>query len=371
MSGHRFRLTGTEGRARAGTLVTSHGEVPTPFFMPVATAGSVRTLSTEELEATGTRALIANSYSLLVRPGVKAVEEAGGLHEFMRWKGPIFTDSGGFQMVRKGFLVRKDDHSVVFRDHVRGDVRELTPEGVVELQERLGADVAMVLDDCPLAGADRDTVEDATRRTTLWARRCLEAHVRKDQQIWAISQGGVLDDLRAASTRELVDLGFDGHGIGGLSIGEPVEEMWRTIDGSIDLIPTDRPRYLMGVGSPKEVLDAISRGVDVFDSAFPTRNARHGTVMTRKGRFDITRGRMASDRGTLDPDCDCRVCREVDRSYVHHLWRSKDTRWMNLMSFHNVHLMQDLVSGARAAIEGGRYAEFVEEWERAGASSTQ
>jgi queuine tRNA-ribosyltransferase len=366
-----FSLGSTDGRARTGTLTTAHGEVPTPLFMPVATAGSVRTLSTEELVEVGTRALIANSYSLLVRPGVEAVEEAGGLHAFMRWKGPVFTDSGGFQMVRKGFLVRKDDHSVVFRDHVRGDVRELTPEGVVDLEERLGGDVAMVLDDCPPAGAEPEVVEDATRRTTLWAGRCIEARTRDDQQLWAITQGGVVDDLRSTSTRELVDMGFDGYGIGGLSIGEPVEEMWRAIDGSIDIIPDDRPRYLMGVGSPREVVDAIGRGVDVFDSAFPTRNARHGTVMIREGRFDITRGRMASDRLPLDPLCDCRVCQEVDRSYIHHLWRSNDTRWMNLVSFHNLKLMQDLVSGARAAVTDGRYAEFSKEWHGAGASRPQ
>ncbi|UCC93629.1 MAG: tRNA-guanine transglycosylase, partial [Thermoplasmata archaeon] len=187
--------------------------------------------------------------------------------------------------------------------------------------------------------------------------------------LWAITQGGVVDELRDASTRELVAMGFDGYGIGGLSIGEPVEEMWGAIDGSIHLIPDDRPRYLMGVGSPREVLDAIWRGVDVFDSAFPTRNARHGTVMTRVGRFDITRGKVAADRSPLDPACYCRVCRDVDRAYVHHLWRSNDTRWMNLVSFHNLHLMQDLVAGARAAIADGGYAEFRSEWENAGAST--
>jgi len=366
-----FNVVALDGRARAGTLSTAHGDVPTPLFMPVATAGSVRTLSPEELVEAGTRALISNSYSLLVRPGVEAIEEAGGLHDFMRWKGPIFTDSGGFQMVRKGFLVRKDDHSVKFKDHVKGIVRELTPEGVVELQERLGSDVAMVLDDCPPAGADRDVVEDATRRTTMWAQRCVEARGKADQQVWAITQGGVVDDLRADSTRDLVAMGFDGYGIGGLSIGEPVEEMRRVIDGSIDLIPADAPRYLMGVGSPREVLDAVAMGIDVFDSAFPTRVARHGTVIIHQGRFDITRGKMSRDRGPLDADCGCRVCQQVDRAYVHHLWRSKDARWMNLLSFHNVHLMQDLVSGARAAIEGGTYAEFVKEWGRAGASRAQ
>jgi queuine tRNA-ribosyltransferase len=337
----------------------------------VATAGSVRTLSSEELVQTGTRALISNSYSLLVRPGVEAIEESGGIHGFMRWKGPIFTDSGGFQMVRKGFLVREDDHSVMFKDHVHGVVRELTPEGVVELEERLGSDVAMVLDDCPPAGADRDLVEDATRRTTMWAKRCIEARGKADQQMWAISQGGVMDDLRTASTRDLVAMDFDGYGIGGLSIGEPVEEMRRVIDGSVDLIPVDRPRYLMGVGSPREVLDAVAMGIDVFDSAFPTRIARHGTVLMRKGRFDITRGKMSADREPLDVDCECRVCRNVDRSYIHHLWRSKDTRWMNLLTFHNVHLMQDLVAGARAAIKGGSYAEFQKQWERPGVPNAQ
>jgi queuine tRNA-ribosyltransferase len=363
-----FRLDGNDGKARAGTLSTAHGDVPTPLFMPVATAGSVRTISPEELVEVGTRALIANSYSLLVRPGVEAVEEAGGIHRFMRWKGPIFTDSGGFQMVRRGFLVRKDDRSVVFRDHVRGDVRELTPEAVMELEERLGADVAMVLDDCPPAGAARDVVEDATRRTTLWAGRCLEAHSRDDQQLWAITQGGIEEDLRATSTRQLVDLGFDGYGIGGLSIGEPVEDMWRVMDGSLDLVPADRPRYLMGVGSPREVLEAVERGVDVFDSAFPTRNARHGTVMTREGRFDITRGRMGGDREPLDPGCDCSVCQRVDRAYVHHLWRSNDTRWMNLVSFHNLRLMQDLVTGARVAIMDQAFGTFKERWQNAGTS---
>jgi queuine tRNA-ribosyltransferase len=336
------------------------------MFMPVATAGSVRTLSPEQVRQTGTQALIANSYSLLVRPGVEAVEEAGGLHAFMRWPGTIFTDSGGFQMVRKGFLVRKDDQGVVFRDHVSGSVRELTPEGVVDLQQRLGSDVAMVLDDCPPAGADRDMVEDATRRTTLWARRCIEAHDKEDQQLFAITQGGVMDDLRERSSRELVGMGFAGYGIGGLSIGETKEEMWRAVDSGIDTLPADAPRYLMGVGSPREVLDAIGRGVDVFDSAFPTRGARHGTVLTREGRFDITRGRRGQEREPLDGLCECRVCQEVDRAYIHHLWRSKDVRWMGLLSFHNLHLMQELVAGARTAIVEGRFADFNSEWERAG-----
>ncbi len=366
-----FRVEAVDGRARAGVLSTAHGEVGTPLFMPVATAGSVRTLSPEEVLATGTTALIANSYSLLVRPGIEAVEEAGGVHGFMRWPGVVFTDSGGFQMVRKGFLVRKDDASVVFRDHVSGELRELTPEGVVEVQERLGSDVAMVLDDCPPAGAPMEEVEDATRRTSLWARRCREARSREGQLLFAITQGGVVGELRERSTRELVAMGFDGYGIGGLSIGEPAEEMWRTVDASVDILPQDAPRYLMGVGSPREVLDAIAMGVDLFDSAFPTRNARHGTVLTREGRFDISRGRRGDDRRPLDPGCGCRVCREVDRAFVHHLWRSKDTRWMNLVSFHNLTLMQELVAGARSAVADGRFAAFREDWDRAGVSGLQ
>jgi queuine tRNA-ribosyltransferase len=359
---------GTDGGARTGVLSTTHGDVPTPVFMPVATGGSVRTLSPDEVWETGARALIANSYSLLVRPGVEAVEEAGGLHGFMGWPGAIFTDSGGFQMVRKGFLVRKDDRVVVFRDHVKGSVRELTPEGVVELQERLGSDVAMVLDDCPPAGAPREVVEDAVRRTSLWAHQCLDARGRKDQLLFAISQGGIMDDLRLTSSKELAAMDFDGYGIGGLSIGEPVEEMWRVIDASMDQLPVNAPRYLMGVGSPREVIGAITRGVDVFDAAYPTRVARHGTVLTRGGRFDITRGKNSGKKEPLDSRCGCRVCQDVDRAYVHHLWRSKDTRWMELLSFHNLHLMQDLVSGARAAIERGAFAEFRREWERAGTS---
>jgi queuine tRNA-ribosyltransferase len=239
---------------------------------------------------------------------------------------------------------------------------------VVELQERLGSDVAMVLDDCPPAGATREVVEDATRRTSLWAERCLEAHQRDGQQLWAITQGGILEDLRSRSTGDLVGLGFDGYGIGGLSIGEPVEDMWRVIDASIGQLPRERPRYLMGVGSPREVLDAIARGVDVFDSAFPTRNARHGSVITRKGRYDITRGRMGSDHRPLDEGCACRTCLEVDRAYVHHLWRSKDVRWMSLVSYHNLSLMQELVAGARTAIVHGAFARFYEDWKVAGTS---
>jgi len=357
-----FRLDGRDGGARAGTLSTAHGDVPTPMFMPVATTGSVRTLSPGELEEAGALALIANSWSLMVRPGVEHVEEAGGLHSFMRWRRALFTDSGGFQTIKKGFLLKRSEEGLVFRHPVTGEAHTLTPESVMDLEVRLGADVAMVLDDCPPAGAERDAVDDSTRRTTEWARRCLEAHPRGRQQLFAITQGGVYDELRERSTRELAAMPFDGYGIGGLSIGEPVEEMNRTVARSIGALPEGVPRYLMGVGSPRELLDAIAMGVDVFDSAFPTRGGRHGAVLCRSGRYDITRGAMGRDRAPLDGACGCRVCAEVDRAYVHHLWRSNDPRWMHLVSFHNVALVLALVRGAREAILSGTFEEYRAGW---------
>ena len=365
-----FRLEGRDGGARAGLLSTAHGEVPTPVFMPVATAGSVRTLSPDELQEAGATCLIANSWSLMVRPGVEHIERAGGLHAFMRWPRALFTDSGGFQTIKKGILVKRSDEGLKFKSPTTGQVDMLTPESVMDVQQRLGADVAMVLDDCPPAGAARDAVEEATARTTMWARRCLDSHDRKGQLLFAITQGGIFADLRERSTRELSAMGFDGYGIGGLMIGEPVEDMRRTIEGSIGLLPEGRARYLMGVGSPVEVLDAIAMGVDVFDSAFPTRGGRHGAVLMRTGRYDITRGAMGRDARPLDPGCRCRVCAGFDRSYVHHLWRSNDPRWMHLVSFHNVALMQELVRGAREAVLAGRFGAFRDEWSRAGVGRT-
>jgi queuine tRNA-ribosyltransferase len=357
-----FRLVATDGRARAGVLATSHGDVPTPVFMPVATTGSVRTLSTRELVELGAHALIANSWSLTVRPGLDHIGSAGGLHAFMRWPRALFTDSGGFQTIKRGLLVRKGDEGLTLRHPATGEAHLLTPEGVMEVEARLGADVAMVLDDCPVAGAPPGEVDGATRRTTEWAHRCLEAHPRGGQLLFAITQGGVVPELRARSTRELSAMPFDGYGIGGLSIGEPVEEMNRTIRQSIDLLPADRPRYLMGVGSPKELLDAIAMGVDVFDSAFPTRGGRHGTVLARRGRYDITRGAMGRDTRPLDPACGCRACATHDRAYVHHLWRSNDPRWMHLVSYHNVALVLDLVRGAREAIGRGAFEGYRASW---------
>ena len=295
---------------------------------------------------------------------------ASSMPAIMRWPRALFTDSGGFQTIKKGILVKRSDEGLKFKSPTTGQVDMLTPESVMEVQRRLGADVAMVLDDCPPAGAARAAVEEATARTAMWARRCLDSHERKGQLLFAITQGGVLPDLRERSTRELAGMGFDGYGIGGLMIGEPVEDMRRIIEGSIGILPEGKARYLMGVGSPVEVLGAVAMGVDVFDSAFPTRGGRHGSVLTRTGRYDITRGAMGRDARPLDPGCRCRVCAGFDRSYVHHLWRSNDTRWMHLVSFHNVALMQELVRGAREAVLAGRFGAFREEWSRAGVGRT-
>ncbi|MFH1773414.1 MAG: tRNA guanosine(34) transglycosylase Tgt [Methanobacteriota archaeon] len=356
-----FKILHEDGGARVGKLYTAHGAIDTPAFMPVATKGSVKTLSSEELAETHTQALIANSFLLYLKPGVEVITNAGSLHEFMSWRRAIFTDSGGYQMLRKDFLLGVSKKGVKFRSPFDGSKHLLTPEKCMEIQEALGSDVAMVLDDCPSYGSDHEYVQDSLKRTLDWAVRCKGSRTysaSEKQMLFAIIQGGVFNDLRKESAEKLAELDFDGYGIGGLSIGESEEVMFETLKNMMPSIPTEKPRYLMGVGSPAELLESISLGIDVFDSAFPTRNARHNAVYTKSGKYSIAKGRFVHDFSPLEEGCKCYACKNYSRAYINHLLRVYEALGMRLMTMHNLHFLQNLMKEARKAIASGEFEEF-------------
>ncbi len=345
--------------ARLGLLTTPHGEVRTPVFMPVATKGSVKTVSPNELREIGTQAIIANALHLHVRPGEDNLADAGGLHKFMRWDGTIFTDSGGFQVIRKAFGIKISEEGLRFRDFFSGKERLYTPELCMEVQKKLGSDVAMLLDDCPFHDATKEKIKDVTERTVRWAKRGM-ARGRElgIPNLFTIAQGGTDYDLRKKCIEELSELNPDGFGIGGLSIGEPKPEMMRILSETTHMLPEDKPRYLMGVGSVNELLESISLGVDVFDSVFPTQCARHGTIFTKEGRYNMKGAKLESDHRPLDEGCECPTCKEFTRSYVNHLLREGEMLGMRLASIHNLHFLLELVKGAREAIQNGTFEEF-------------
>ncbi|RMF91799.1 MAG: tRNA guanosine(34) transglycosylase Tgt [Methanobacteriota archaeon] len=353
-----------KGGARVGRLHTAHGVVETPFFMPVATQGSVKTLRFRDVEGLGFRAIISNALVLYLRPGVEVIEGSGGLHGFTGWRHAIFTDSGGFQMLNPDFIEDVKDEGVLFRSPFDRSRHIFTPEKAVEVQNRLGSDVAMTLDALIPYGSEREAHELSVERTTQWARRCKEAHKNPHQLLFAITQGGVYDDLRERSARELVEIGFDGYGVGGLSIGEPKDEMHRVLRKQTGILPPDKPRYLMGVGSPAELLEAISAGVDIFDSTFPTRNARHNDAYTFTGEMNLSRGRFKEDRSPIEPGCGCYTCRSHSRAYIHHLLRNHEPAGLSLMTLHNLHFIQRLLEGAKEAIREGRLSEYKEGFRR-------
>lgn len=359
-----FELICEDECARLGVLRTSHAELVTPAFMPVATKATVKTLTSEELRALGTCSLIANAFHLYLT-AFDVIKDAGGLHNFMNWQGSIFTDSGGFQIIRKDFRFKITDLGIEYKNPRDGRKHIYTPETCMEVQNLLGSDVAMVLDDCPPHDAPLERVIQATRRSTQWAQRSREAHENRRQLLFAIVQGGTNPRLRAQHTRELVEIGFDGYGIGGLSIGEPKHVMHQTLQHSVSLLPQDKPRYLMGVGSTVELLNAISLGVDIFDSAYPTRNARHASIMTRRGHINILRRRYREDLSPLDEHCTCYTCQHHTRAYLHHLFREKELLALRLASIHNLHHTQHLIQQAQRAISEGRFAQFREECLRA------
>jgi len=355
-----FDIEATDGEARAGRLYTTHRAVETPAFMPVATLATVKTLDSVDVERTGAQMLIANSFLLSLRPGVDIVREAGGLHGYMNWPGAAFTDSGGFQFIRRNFLVKLDDDGATLRSPYDGSHQELTPERCMEVQEALGPDVAMVLDHCPPYPCTTEEARESMARTHAWAGRCKAAHTRKHQALFAITQGGFDAALRRESAEFLAALDFDGYGIGGLRIGEPTEVTREMVAASVSALPEDKPRYLMGVGAPLDILDAIEMGVDVFDSVFPTRNARHGTVLTASGQYNLRFARHGKDLSALEEGCECPTCQGYTKAYLSHLMKNKELAGMRLLSIHNLWFTQRLVKGARSAIKEGTFGEYRE-----------
>jgi len=356
-----FDLIAKDGNARAGIMKTAHGKIETPMFMAVATKGAVKTLSPEEVRETGTGALISNAFHLYLKPGLDIIEMHGGVHNFMRWNGVLFTDSGGFQVIRQGFFIKVTDEGMKYHGE-NGEVKIYTPEESAITQMKLGSDIAMVLDECPPHDASEKRVRKAVERTIRWAEEFKEAHDKKEQGVFAIVQGSRYEGLREKCADELVKMDFDGYGIGGLSIGESREEMMKAIEKTAPLLPEERPRYFMGLGSPEDIIETIGMGIDVFDSAFPTRNARHGTVLTMKGRYNIKKAEFKTDMGPLEEGCDCYTCRNYSRAYVRHLFKENEMLAMRLLSIHNLRFMQRFMKRIRESIIEGRFKEIMREF---------
>ncbi|MDE0409974.1 MAG: tRNA guanosine(34) transglycosylase Tgt [Alphaproteobacteria bacterium] len=356
-----FALTGTDGRARRGRLRTAHGTVETPAFMPVGTAATVKALTPAMVAETGAQMVLANTYHLVLRPGAERVARLGGLHAFMRWPGPILTDSGGYQAMSLGDLAKVGEDGVRFRSHIDGARLELTPERAVEAQYLLDADVTMALDECTAWPIDKDGAAASMRRSMRWAERCRAAfRDRPGYGLFGIVQGGVHDDLRAESAGTLAGMGFDGYAVGGLAVGEGQAAMFSVLDTVPYALPADRPRYLMGVGKPADIVGAVARGIDLFDCVLPTRSGRTAQAWTWKGPLNLRNARHADDPAPLDPRVDCPASREFSRAYLHHLVKSREMLGATLLSWHNTAFYQALMAEIRTAIEQGRF----EAWRR-------
>jgi len=358
MPGFAFTLDSRDGRARAGRLVTPHGEVATPVFMPVGTAAAVKAVLHRDLAEIGARILLANTYHLMLRPGDALVASLGGLHGFTGWSGPFLTDSGGYQVFSLAALRKLDEEGVLFQSHIDGSEHLLSPERSMAIQQNLGADIAMAFDECPPGDAPRDVVDAATARTTRWARRSRDAHTRADQWLFGIVQGGVHLDLRAESARALVELDFPGYAVGGLAVGEPKPGRDRVLEEVDQLLPDDRPRYLMGVGTPQDLIDAVACGIDMFDCVLPTRNARNGQLFTSRGRISIRNARYRDDPRPPDPDCRCHTCRTASRAYLRHLHLAGEMTAATLMSLHNLFYYLDMMEELRQSIRLCRFESW-------------
>ncbi len=364
-----FELLATDGAARRGVVHTARGDIRTPAFMPVGTVGTVKAMYLDQVRDCGADIILGNTYHLMLRPGAERVARLGGLHEFIRWPYPILTDSGGFQVMSLSALRKMSEDGVTFQSHIDGQRYEMSPERSIEIQGLLGSDIQMQLDECVALPADQDTIRKAMELSLRWAERCKTAFGdQPERAMFGIVQGGDDEKLRAASATALAGLDLKGYAVGGLAVGEPQDVMLAMLDATCPLLPADKPRYLMGVGTPQDIIRSVAHGIDMFDCVMPTRSGRHGLAFTRRGRINLKNARHAEDHRPLDEESSCPAARDYSRAYLHHLMRSNEMLGAMLLSWSNIHYYQQLMQGVRDAIEAGRYAEFCAEteaeWER-------
>ena len=350
-------------RARRGVIRTSNGEIQAPFFMPVGTNGSVKTLTAEDLNEVGAQIMLSNTYHLFLRPGMDIIKNAGGLHKFISWDKPMLTDSGGYQVFSLAKLRKMTDEGVKFQSHIDGSFQFFSPENVVEVEQILGSDMIMPLDVCAPYPCGRHEAEQSVERTTLWAKRSKEyfdANQADDKRqfLFGIIQGSIYKDLREQSAIEIMDIGFDGYAIGGVSVGEPVKDMFDTLDWVLPLLPEDKPRYFMGIGLPDQIVKAVGMGIDMFDTCIPTRFGRHASAFTRKGKVILKNKEYASDLGPIDEACECMVCKKYSKSYLRHLAVQKEISGLKLITYHNLYFYINMMKDIRNAIEDDRYEDF-------------
>ncbi|MFG6497813.1 tRNA guanosine(34) transglycosylase Tgt [Sulfitobacter sp. 1A13191] len=359
MTSTGFTKHAQDGKARSGVIQTPRGEIRTPAFMPVGTAATVKAMMPESVASTGADILLGNTYHLMLRPTAERVAALGGLHRFMNWDKPILTDSGGFQVMSLAGLRKLTERGVTFKSHIDGSKHEITPERSMEIQELLGSDIVMCFDECPALPADRDRIAESMRLSMRWAKRSREAFGdRPGHMLFGIQQGGLEEDFRQESAEALREIGFDGYAVGGLAVGEGQQAMFSTLDFSTDMLPEDKPRYLMGVGKPDDIVGAVARGIDMMDCVLPSRSGRTGQVFTRMGVLNIKNARHQDDPRPLDENCSCPACRNYSRAYLHHVFRSQEIISSMLLTWHNLQYYQDIMAGMRAAIAAGRFTQW-------------
>ena len=358
----RFNIIKTNGNARACLMETSRGKIHTPAFIPVATLGTVKAVSTDELKEMGAEILLCNTYHLYLRPGAETISSLGGIHKFIHWDLPILSDSGGFQVYSLSALRKIEEYGVHFRSHIDGSMHFIGPKEAMEIQSLLGSDIAMTFDECTPYPSSYEYALQSLELTTKWAEKCKELQ-KEGQALFGISQGSLFKDLRTRGIEKLIEIGFDGYAVGGLSVGEPKEEMHEMIYFTAPLLPADKPRYLMGIGDLNDVLTAVEAGFDIFDCVMPTRNARNGTLFTSRGRVSIKRTEYKSDSGSLDPDCDCYTCRNYSRGYLRHIFLSKEILSMRLNTIHNLYFYFNFFRNMRKSVIENTFEKFKIQWE--------